>query len=121
MIDGYTAILKWNKLGCEILAITLVKTKPIVSSKEKYSDALEKGIKWLKKQHNVIIGGAIEGMGMTSFIISLHRSYPEYDSLVVKLRREMGYATDDTQHLLVNLTATERLKPLRLKYLADSE
>lgn len=121
VIDGYTAIPKWDKLGYEILAITLVKTKPVMSSRERYPDALERGIDWLKNQNNIIMGGAIEGMGMTSFVISLHKSYPEYDNLIVKLRREMGHAIDDAQHLLVNLTATERLKPLHLKYLAESE
>ncbi len=35
LIDGYTAVPKWKKLGYEILAITLVKTKSGLASKEK--------------------------------------------------------------------------------------
>ena len=53
-IDGYTAIPKWEKLGYEILAITLVKSPLKLGSEEMVTDAVEKSMKWLEKQPNVI-------------------------------------------------------------------
>ena len=62
------------------------------------------------------MGGAYEGMGMNSFIISLHKSYSDHSEFMFKLRLEMGEFIDDVQILLVDLEARERLKPFRLKY-----
>jgi len=44
LIDGYTAIPKWDKLGYEIFAITLVKIKPAIASREKYEATRKKGL-----------------------------------------------------------------------------
>ncbi|MDH5495274.1 MAG: winged helix-turn-helix transcriptional regulator, partial [Candidatus Bathyarchaeota archaeon] len=80
LIDGYTAIPKWEKLGYEILAITLVKTKEALGLKDSYKNAHEKGIKWLMKQPNVLMSGGCRGMGVSGFMISVHKSYSDYDS-----------------------------------------
>lgn len=85
-IDGYTAIPKWKTLGYEMLVITLVKTKHIYQSKENYETTRSKGIGWLMKQPSVIFGGGIEGSGVNSFIMSVHKSYSDYSSFLVKLR-----------------------------------
>jgi DNA-binding Lrp family transcriptional regulator len=36
LIDGYTTIPKWEKLGYELFAITFVKIKSFIASKEKH-------------------------------------------------------------------------------------
>ena len=118
--DGYTTIPKWEKLGYEILAITLIKSMGIFSSKE-YSDIRKQGLEWLAKQLNTIMGGACEGMGMNSFIISLHKNYSDHSEFMLKLRLEMGDFIDDVKTLLVDLKSTERLKPLHLKYLTEAK
>jgi len=119
-IDGYTAIPNWEKLGYEILAITLIKSMRVFTSK-KYRDLRSQGLEWLNKQGNIIMGGACEGMGINSFIISLHKSYSDHSAFMLKLRLEMGDFIDDVQTLLVDLTENARLKPLHLKYLAEAE
>jgi len=118
-IDGYTAIPKWKELGYEILAITLIKAMGIFVSKE-YQDIRKQGLEWLAKQPNIIMGGACEGMGMNSFIISVHKNYSDHSKFMLKLRLEMGNFIDDVQTILVDL-GTERLKPLHLKYLAEAK
>jgi len=65
------------------------------------------------------MGGACEGIGMNSFIISVHRNYSDHSEFMLKLRLEMGNFIDDVQTILVDL-GTERLKPLHLKYLAET-
>jgi DNA-binding Lrp family transcriptional regulator len=118
-IDGYTAVPNWKTLGYEILAITLIKSMKIFSSKE-YDDIRSQGLEWLNKHPNIIMAGACEGMGMNSFIISLHRNYSDHSKFMLKLRLKMGDFIDDLQTYLINLTEKERIKCLHLKYLADA-
>ena len=120
MIDGYTTIPKWEKIGYKLLAIILIKTKPIYSTEEKYNAIRKRGVEWLMKQPNIIMGGACEGLGVNSFIMSVHKTYGEYDNFIRKVRLEMGDLIDDVKTLLINLSAKERLKPLHLKYLAEA-
>ena len=42
LIDGYTVIPKWGKLGYEILAFTFVKTIQTLGLREKYKAAQER-------------------------------------------------------------------------------
>jgi len=120
MFDGYTIVPKWDKLGYELLAITLIKTKPVFSSKEKYVAVNKRGFEWLGNQPNVLMGGAIEGMGFNSHMISVHKSYSDYNEFLHTLRLDMGDLIDDVQTLLVDLVAENRLKPFHFKYLAEA-
>jgi DNA-binding Lrp family transcriptional regulator len=121
LIDGYTAIPKWEKLGYEIFAITLFKIKSLIASKEKYNATRKKGLEWLMRQNNVIMSGACRGIGMDSFTLSLHKNYSGYDEWMRNIRLEMGDLMDDVQSVLVNLSGKELLKPLNLKYLAEAK
>jgi DNA-binding Lrp family transcriptional regulator len=121
LLDGYTAIPKWDKLGYEIFAITFVKIKAAIGSKESYEATRKKGIEWLMSQSNVIMSGACRGMGMDSFMISLHKTYGDYDNFMRDYRLELGGFIDDVQCVLANLGGTELLKPFHLKYLAKAK
>lgn len=121
LIEGYTAVPKWEKLGYEIFAITLIKIKPSIASKEKYEPTRDKGLKWLIHNPNVIMSGACRGTGVDSFMISLHKSYSDYDEFMHKFRLEMADFIDDVQSVLVNLRGKELLKPLHFKYLAEAK
>jgi DNA-binding Lrp family transcriptional regulator len=120
-IDGYTTVPKWEKLGYEIFAITLVKIKPTIAAKEEYEATREKGLHWLMNQHNIVMAGACRGMGMDSFMISFHRSYSDYDEFMRSYRLELAETIDDVQSILVNLCGKELLKPFHLKYLAEAK
>ena len=120
IIEGYTAIPKWEKLGYGILAITFVKAIGVFKSK-KYMDVRKQGMEWMAKNPNIIMGGACEGMGMNVFIISLHKNYSDYSDFMLQHRLEMGGFVEDVQTILVDLRRTERLKPFHLKYLANAK
>jgi len=120
LIDGYTTIPVWEKIDYKLLVIILIKSKPVFSTKEKYLEVRKRGVEWLMKQPNVIMGGACEGLGVNSFIMSIHKNYGEYDEFIHRVRLEMGDLIDDIKTLIINLTASERLKPLHLKYLAEA-
>ena len=120
VIQGFTIIPDFVKIGYEIMAITFIKAMGIFTKKD-YADIRSQGLEWLKNEPAIIMGGACEGMGMNSFIISLHKSYSAYNQFMLKLRLEMGDFIDEVQSVLVDLRAKERLKPLHLKYLAEGE
>ncbi len=120
LIDGYTTIPLWDKLGYEIFAITLVKSKPTLASREKYQVVRKRGMEWLKSQSNVIMAGGCRGDGSNAFMISVHRNYAEFDDFSHKYRLELGDTVDDVKTILVNLAGRELLKPLHLKYLAEA-
>ncbi len=121
VIDGYTAIPKWEKLGYEIFAITLVKIKAAIASKGQYEAVRKRGMEWLMNQPNIVMAGACRGMGVDSFMMSFHMSYSDYDEFMSSYRYELGDFIDDVQCILVNLAGKELLKPFSLKYLAEAE
>ena len=119
VIDGYTAIPRWDKLGYEILAITLVKTKQTLAMEEHSKAAINKGTKWLMKQPNVIMSGGCRGMGVNSFMLSVHKNYPDFDSFMAKHKRDLADMFTDVQTVIINLGGSQILKPFHLKYLAE--
>ena len=119
VIDNYTLVPKWNKIGYEILAINFVKIKLAIATDEKYKAVRERGMKWLMQQPNIIMGGASRGMGMDAFNISIHKSYAEYDGWFRRFRGEWGDLVDDIQSVIVNLRGGEIIKPLNFKYLSE--
>jgi len=119
-IDGYTAIPKWAKIGYEILAITFVKSNQSLGLKGNFEAAYEKGRKWLMKHPNVLMSGGSRGMNMNGFMISVHKSYSDFDKFMSDHKRELGDMFTDIQTAIVNLEGNDILKPLHLKYLADA-
>ena len=121
LIEGYTAIPKWKKLGYNILAITVIKSKQILGLEDNYEAVIEKGKKWLMGKPNVIMGGGCRGMGKDAFMISVHKSYSEFNEFMFENKRKMGDQVEDYQTYLVDLGGRELLKPLHLKYLAETQ
>ncbi|MGD8505427.1 MAG: Lrp/AsnC family transcriptional regulator [Candidatus Bathyarchaeota archaeon] len=120
-IDGYTAIPKWDKLGYEILSIILVKAPLKFASEEERNNAFNASMEWLSKQHNVIMGSECRGMGMTGMMISLHKSYAEFDEFMNNHRKQLGSILEDVQTIVVNLSGKAVYRPLGLEYLAQAE
>jgi len=118
--DGYTIVPKWNKLGYEIMAITLVKSKSVLASKEKYESIRKKGLEWLMKQPNIIMSSGCSGLGFNVFNLSLHRNYSDYDEFTRNFKLEWGDAIEEIESIIINLAGPEVLKPLNLKYLAET-
>lgn len=121
IIESYTTIPKWEKLGYEIFAITLVKIKAVIASKERYAKVRKRGVEWLMNQHKVVMAGSCRGMGVDSFMMSFHKSYSDYDEFMRNYRLELGDTIDDIQSILVNLRGKELIKPFDFKYLAEAK
>jgi DNA-binding Lrp family transcriptional regulator len=121
LIDGYTAIPKWEKLGYEIFAMTFTKTKADIASKRRYDEVRKKGAEWLARQNMIVMAGACRGLGVDSFMMSFHKSYSDYDEFMRNYKLELGDFIDDVQTVLVNLSGKELIKPLNIRYLAEAK
>src|SRR4030042_399587 len=121
LIDGYTTIPRWEKLGYELFAITFVKIKSVIASKERYGETRKKGFEWVAKQPCIIMSGACRGMGVDSFMISIHKSYKDYDDFLRNHRLELGEFAEDVQSIILNLAGKEILKPLSFICLFEAE
>jgi DNA-binding Lrp family transcriptional regulator len=121
LIDGYTAIPKWEKLGYEIFAMTFVKIKADIASKRRYDEVRKRGAEWLTRQSMVVMAGACRGFGVDSFMMSFHKSYSDYDEFMRNYKLELGDFIDDVQSVLVNLSGKELIKPLNIRYLAEAK
>ena len=119
VIEGYTVIPKWEKLGYRIFAMTFVKIKPVVGTKEEYADSRKRGTEWLMSQPYIVMSGGCRGMGVDAFNLSFHKSYSDYDDFMRNLRLEMGDLIENVKSVLVNLTGKELLKPPHMKYLTQ--
>ena len=65
--------------------------------------------------------GGCRGMGVSALMMSVHKSYSDFDKFMSEHKRELGDMFTDIQTAIVNLGGSEILKPLHLKYLADDE
>jgi DNA-binding Lrp family transcriptional regulator len=120
-LDGYTAVPKWAAVGYQILAVTMVKSHPLTGLRENVKAAVEKSVKWMKEQPNVILCSGSRGMGRNGVMISIHKSYADLDRFMMEHKRELGDMFSDIDTAIVNLSGGEIIKPLHLKYLADAE
>jgi DNA-binding Lrp family transcriptional regulator len=120
VLDGYSAIPIWHKIGYGILAITLVKAPLRFASEEKREAAFEKSMKWLGQQPNVILGSESRGMGMTGVMISVHKTYGDLDNFLSTHKAQLGDLLEDTETIIVNLSGKTVYRPLNFKYLAEA-
>ena len=117
VIQDYTFIPNWSKLGYEIFAISLIKSKEALATKEKYDNVRKRGEGWLIKQPSILMAGGCQGPGVNAFNISIHRNYAEFDDFIQRFKLEWGEAIDDIQIVLINLAGKQVLKPLNFKAL----
>lgn len=120
VIQGFTMIPKFSKIGYTLLAITFVKVKNILSSAEDLKENTENAKKWLNQQSNVIFADFCRGLDMDALMISLHRSYQDFDNFINDHNEKLGYQVTGIKSTLVNLAGDQTLKQFHFKYLADN-
>lgn len=120
VIQGFTMIPKFSKIGYTLLAITFVKIKHILSSTEELRKSNEVAKKWLNQQSNVIFADFCRGMDMDAVMLSIHSTYQDFDSFIANHNQKLGHLVTDVKSTLVNLAGEETLKPFHFKYLAEN-
>jgi Lrp/AsnC family leucine-responsive transcriptional regulator len=87
VIQEYTIIPDYTKLGYELVALSLVKART-------RTDYVERAKKWVKNYPNVVLMARAEGAGKNAVMISLHQSYTDYSKFVSETQM---YWEDDIQ------------------------
>jgi len=114
MIEDYTIIPNFKKMGFEIFALTFVKMRPDIRLPEVMAEVR----KYATKFPNVIFASSGEGLGMTGVVISFHKNYTEYHNQLHLLRMDWKHFTEDVQGFIVPIGERE-YKGFSLKYLRD--
>ncbi len=114
MIQEYTIIPDFRKLGFEIMALTFFKMSPEFYSPE----FLEKARKGAEKVPDAILISTGEGMRMTGVIISFHMNMTDYHRHLNMLRLDYKEVLEDVQSFVMPIGEAQ-FKKLSLKYLAS--
>jgi len=114
MVEDYTIIPNFKKMGFEILALTFVKMRSdVLKGKTK-----ERTKKYAAEFPNVLFASSGQGLGMTGVIISLHKNYTEYHKQLNMLRVDMKEILVDVESFIVAIGEGE-YKRFSLKYLGN--
>jgi DNA-binding Lrp family transcriptional regulator len=118
LIHGFTVLPNFHKIGYELMAITLVKTNPPLTStkdRQKHHKLLKN---WMREQPNVVFCSYCRGLGFDGLIISFHKSYNDFDQFILVHNRDWGHLLGDVKSLLVNVDEDQAVKPFSFKCLA---
>jgi len=113
VIQEYTIIPDFTKLGFELLAITAGNFK--VPRDEKVR---ERAIAYMKKFPNILFSSRAQGMGKDAVIISLHKDFTDYENFMAVLKSDWIDAVEDEESILISMKGFVA-KPFSLKYLAE--
>jgi len=114
MIQDYTIVPDFRRMGFELLAINLAKIRPEMLSPE----ITEKAKEFIAKFPNTIFASAGQGMGMNAVDIAFYRNFAEYHNRVNLMRVEWKDFVEDIQSFVVPIGEGE-FKRFSLKHLKD--
>ncbi len=114
LIQDYTIIPGFRKMGFEILALTFVKMHADIL----IGETGERAEKYAEKFPNVIFFHCGKGLGMTGVIISFHKNYTEYFKQVNQLRVDLKDVIEDIQSFVIPIGEGEH-KRFSLTHLKD--
>ena len=87
LINEYTVIPDFSKIGLELVAFTFVKLCA-GSTKEKYEGVKKKAKSFLARHPNVVMALRGEGIGCDGVIVSLHKDFAEFTQFMRELKTE---------------------------------
>jgi DNA-binding Lrp family transcriptional regulator len=113
VIQEFTVIPDFVKMGYELMAITCTKTKM-------KPGLIEKAVKSLMAKPNVIFSARAEGMGKNGIMVSMHKDYTDFSNFLARHLAEWNAEIEDYDTILISLKG-RIVKPFALKYLAEVE
>ena len=99
MIQDYTITPDFRKMGFELLAVTLIKTKPDI----RLPEMTEKAKEYTEKYPNAIFVGQGEGLGMDNVVISFHYDFTDYTRKWNQMRVDWKDYVTDIKSFIVSL------------------
>ena len=113
MIENYTIVPDFRKMGFELLAITLAKIHP-----EILSEAGDRAKKFIAMFPNTMFASQGEGMGMNAVSISFHRNYTAYHKNLTLIRTEWKNLIQEVHSFIIPIGRRE-FKRFSLTHLKD--
>ena len=117
IIQTYTVVPDFTKIGYEMIAFTFAKSK--THQREDTEKMLHRAKEWTAKRPNVVMASDGEGLGKDTVIVSVHRNYSEYANFMRSFAVDWADYVGDFQSFIVSLRDRLAIKPFDLKYLAD--
>ena len=117
-IKTYTIIPDFKKLGYQIMAFSLAKTKTYPET-SKFENIMQNSKDWVSKHPNVIFASDGEGFGKDLVIISFHKDYSSYTTFMRSFAIDLGNSLDNFESFLVSIGSHYTLRNFDLKYLAE--
>jgi len=115
MIQDYTIIPNFEKMGFEILAINFAKLSPEFLTTEEMK---KKGKEYAAKVPYVVFVSSGEGVGMNAVIIAFHKNYTDFHRTLNQVRLDWKDYLQDVQSFTVSLKEGQ-FKRFSLTYLKD--
>jgi DNA-binding Lrp family transcriptional regulator len=110
-VQEFTVIPDFVKMGFEIVAVTLVKTR----FDPKLRERLKKSV---MAKPNIIFCAECEGLGKNRICISFHKNYADYFKFITKYMTEWRDVIESYDTILISIPG-RIVKPLSLKYLTE--
>lgn len=111
VIREFTVIPDFVKMGFEIMAVTLTKTR----FGPKLRERLKKSV---MAKPNVIFCAWCEGLGKNAVCISFHKNYTDYSKFVTEFMTEWEDVIESYATILISIPS-RTVKPISLKYLTE--
>jgi DNA-binding Lrp family transcriptional regulator len=115
IIQEYTIVPDFWKMGFEIMALTFVKMRADVRSQETFERARKQATEF----SNVIMASPGDGLGMTGVIISFHKNYTDYHRTLNLLRVGWKEFTERIDSFIVSTGEGREYKRFSLSCLGD--
>ena len=114
IIQEYTVVPDFKKLGFELMVIGLVKIRPGAITPE----SIVKAKAYAEKLPHAIFSSLGEGMGMNGVVISFHKNYTEFHQRMKQFRVAWKDYLEKIEFFVIALGEDE-YKRLSLTYLKD--
>jgi DNA-binding Lrp family transcriptional regulator len=117
IINQYTMIPNFSKLGLKLLSVTFVKRRKDVTAEEQNKimkmgkDVLEKSLKNIMTMRGI-------GLGYETIIVSVHEDYSSYQELVRDVKQFPYSDLSNIQSFLIDLDDKMQYRPFTLAFLA---
>lgn len=118
IIQHYTMIPDLRKLGFEILALTFSAYTP-EALKIPEKTRIEKRDRFFSKHPNILFGSFGRGLGMDRMILTIHRTYSDYNEFMKQFESEWAGLFARVETFTISLKTDVALTVFALRNLAD--
>jgi len=116
----YSAIPNLEKLGFEILALSLINYKPEIRKDLQPNSELNRKMQLhLEKHPNIILASSGSGKGVNGVAISIHRNYSDYVKFRNDLSKEWNPYILSVEPFIISLKSDSIMRSLTFKHFGN--